>query len=514
MSGVWEQLQLLPVLLSWHVVLTLLAVGIGLTISLPLGVVAARVPSVRGPALLVASMIQTIPSIALLALVFALLVLLRGWLPEAYTFQALGFWPTLIALTLYSILPILRNTVTGLLGVDQAAVEAGRALGMTAWQRLRRVELPLALPVLVAGLRTAVVWTVGVATLSTPIGQKSLGNYIFGGLQTFNLNAILVGCVAAAALAITLDLIVGRMERGASQRRGKLVAMLGVILLGLGVASVGVLWIAGEVGRSQRDLVRIGAKNFNEQFILAALIEDRLQAQGMRTQRLESLGSLNVFNALAAGDIDVYVDYTGTLWSNAMGREPGPPPDVVVSQATAWLEETHGIRLLGSLGFENAYALAMREDDARRRGVSTIDDLTPQSEGLRIGSDIEFFERPEWDAVREGYQLAGMRQVPMNPSLMYQAVVSGDVDVITAFTSDGRIVKFDLRLLEDTKKALPPYDAVVLLSSRVADDEKVLRALRPLIGAIDLEAMQRANLRVDEDGVSPAEAARSLSEAL
>jgi osmoprotectant transport system permease protein len=512
--GEWaEQLARLPVLLSWHVVLTLLAVGVGLLISLPAGIVAAKSDRLRGPLLTLASIIQTVPSLALLALVFALLVLLRDRLPEQYSFSAIGFWPTIIALTLYSILPILRNTATGLRGVDPAAVEAGRALGMTAGQRLRLIELPLALPVIVAGLRTAVVWTVGIATLAQPIGQASLGDYIFRGIQTFNTTAILVGCLASAVLALVLDFLVGRIEAAATKQRWKRAGVLGGVLLSLGAAGLAVLGFTGQINLgNDREPVVIGAKNFAEQYILSELIEDRLQAAGIPTDRRPGMGSIQLFEALAAGDVDVYVDYTGTLWANALNRDPGPPPEVVLNETGDALEAERGIVLLGPLGFDNAYALAMRRDDAESRGIDTNADLAERAAGLKLGSDVEFFERPEWARLRDTYGLGDLQQVSMSPELMYQAVNSGDVDVITAFTSDGRIAKFDLKLLEDTQSAFPPYDAVLLLSERAAADPKLVAALRPLLGSINLQAMQQANLAVDENRATPAEAARTLGQ--
>ncbi len=474
MSGLWDQLARLPVLLSWHLVLTLLAVGAGLLISLPAGIVAARVDRLRGPLLLLASVIQTIPGLALLALVFAVLVLLREALPERYAFSAIGFWPTIIALTMYSILPILRNTVTGLRGVDPAAVEAGRALGMTG-------------------------------------GQASLGDYIFRGIQTFNTTAILVGCISAAILALVLDLLVGRVEAAAGRRRWRRAGVLVGLLFGLGLAGAAVLWLTGHIGGGGRErAVVIGTKNFAEQFVLGHWIEDRLTAAGLPTDRREGLGSMQAFNALAAGDLDVYVDYTGTLWANVLQRDPGPGPEAVLRETGEVLQQEYGITLLGSLGFQNAYALAMRRDDARARGITDIDDLAVHAAGLRLGSDVEFFDRPEWTRLRDTYGLADVRQVSMAPELMYQALQSGDVDLITAFTSDGRIAKFDLELLEDSQSVFPPYDAVLLLSEQAAADPRIVTALRPMLGAVDLEAMQRVNLLVDEGEATPAEAAERL----
>jgi osmoprotectant transport system permease protein len=140
-----------------------------------------------------------------------------------FELRSIGFLPALVALTLYALLPILRNTLVGIAGVDPALVEAARGVGMTESEVLRRVTLPLAMPVIVAGLRTAAVWVVGTATLSTPVGATSLGNFIFSGLQTRNHVAVGVGCAAAAALALLLDQSIRALEAGLRDGRRALV---------------------------------------------------------------------------------------------------------------------------------------------------------------------------------------------------------------------------------------------------------------------------------------------------
>jgi osmoprotectant transport system permease protein len=195
----------------------------------------------------------------------------------------------------------------------------------------------------------------------------------------------------------------------------------------------------------------IGAKTFTEQYILASLIQDRLRANGMSAARRDGLGSTVIFNALASGEIDVYVDYSGTIWANHMRRDDIQPREQVLKELGEWLRKERGIEMLGSLGFENAYALAMRRDRAEELGIRTIDDLARHASELNIGGDYEFFDRPEWSALRDAYGLNFRRQRQMDSTFMYGAVVNGEVDVISAFSSDGRIARFDLLVLEDPR---------------------------------------------------------------
>ena len=506
-------LRLLPGYLGQHVILSAAALALGALISLPLAVAAARSPRVRWPVLAAASLIQTIPGLALLALFYPLLLAVSGLTRAAFGVgvPALGFLPTLLALTLYSVLPILRNAVAGLTGVDPAILEAADGVGMTRRQRLWRVEAPLALPVVMAGVRTAAVWTIGAATLSTPVGQTSLGNYIFAGLQTENWVFVLFGCAAAAALAMATDQLLALIEAGAARRDRRRV-LLGAAGLALGLAAA-----LAPLARSapERPYV-VGAKNFSEQFILASLIGDRLRDRGHAVSRRDGLGSAVVFRALAAGDIDVYVDYSGTLWTNVLGRKDTPPREAMLRELTGELKRRYGVVLLGPLGFENAYALAMKGEEARALGVSSLSDLAAAAPRLTLGADLEFLSRPEWAAIRDAYGLRFHARTSFNPTFMYRALMSGQADVISAFSSDGRIAADGLTVLSDPKGAIPAYDAVVLLSPRRAHDAELRRALEPLIGRIPVGRMREANLMVDRDRdkASPAEAARWLSRAV
>jgi osmoprotectant transport system permease protein len=512
MSGldprIGDALSHLPDYLGQHVLVSVTALALGLGISLPLAVAATRRASLRWPLLAFASLVQTIPGLALLALFFPLLLGLAALSERMFGagFSALGFLPSVLALTLYSMLPVLRNTVTGILGIDPAVKAAALGVGMTPRQQLWMVELPLAMPVIMAGIRTAAVWVIGTATLSTPVGQTSLGNYIFSGLQTQNWVSVLFGCVAAAALALVVDQLLALMESGVAARKRARVA-----LGGAGLAFIVAAALLPGLGRAPPSYV-VGAKTFTEQYILAALIEQRLAAAGHSTARRDGLGSTVIFDALAAGEIDVYVDYSGTIWANHMRRSDVKPRAEVLAEVGRWLERERGIKLLGGLGFENAYALAIGRRRADELSVRSIADLARHAPRLSIAGDYEFFARPEWKAIREAYGLAFREQRQMQPEFMYPAAAAGEVDVISAYTSDGRIARYDLVVLSDPRQAIPPYDAILLVSPRCASDERLREALAPLIGAIDVALMREANLLTDrsEDKETPEAAARWL----
>lgn len=492
-----EQLALLPEYLTAHIQLTLLSLLLSTAVSLPLGIAVTRAKWLEQPVIGLAGVIQTVPSLALLAIMVPILAGLE--LPS------IGFFPAIIGLTLYGVFPILRNTVTGIAGVDPAVKDAARGVGMTSWQQLVRVELPLARPVIVAGIRTATVWIVGVATLSTPVGATSLGNYIFSGLQTRNYTAILVGCVAAAALALVLDALVRTAETSVRLRRHPRL-VLTAISIGLLYSFTAITLVMPLLGSRERPIV-IGAKAFTEQYILSAILSKWIEQEtGYPTTLMQSLGSMIVFNALTTGDIDLYVEYSGTLWANEMERADDlVSPAEVIGAVEQFLDERYGVTLVARLGFENAYALAVRETDARELNLRRISDLTPYAPSLVIGGDYEFFARPEWQAIRDVYGLEFADRRMMDSTLMYQAAAQQNVDVISAFSSDGRVAAYDLIVLDDDQGAIPPYDAVVLVSQQLSEKAPtIVDALSRLNDQITVERMRKMNLAVDEAGEDPA----------
>ena len=494
----------LPAKLAAHVTLSAAALALAIAIAAPLVLVTRNRTRLRRGSLAAAGLVQTIPALALLALFYPALLAVRG--VTGGTLPVLGFLPSLLALTLYALLPLLRGGLNGLMGVDRDVVEAANGVGMTPAQRLVQVELPLAAPVIMAGVRTAAVWTIGAATLATAVGAPCLGDFIFSGLQTENWVAVLVGCAAAAGLAVAVDALLGLIEAGlGSGSRGRMLAGVAGLML------IGVVAVVPQIGSATpAKPIVVGAKNFSEQYILAALIADKL-APRLVVQRT-GLGSAVAFRALAGGDIDIYVDYAGTLWTGILGHSERLPRAVMLAQLGREIHVKYGVGVLGALGFENAYVLAVRRDLATRLHLLTIADLARAAPGLTLGADIEFLSRPEWAGLRDAYGLAFKASKSFEPTFMYRALASGQADVISAFSSDGRIAAQDLVVLTDPKGAIPAYDALLLVSPARAMDRSLDTALRPLVGSLTVDAMRRANLLVDResDKLSPQAAAKAL----
>lgn len=491
-----EQFETLPERLGGHIGLSLAALVVGILISIPLGIFITDRPRAEAFFVTLASVIQTIPSLALLALM-------------VFAFGTIGWIPAWIALTLYSILPMLRSTVTGMQGIDPAYLEAAKGIGMDDQQTLFSVQLPLALPSIVSGIRTASVWVVGAATLAQPVGATSLGNYIFVGLQTWNIVSIFFGCLFSALLALAFDQLLRGLEIAARKRSVALASFIGALIIALALSPF-ILSAVGAGGLSRNLLVGgspnsgsdqfdtpivVASKNFSESYILMDIIETRLQEQGLPVETKDGMGSTIVFNALCEGKVDCYVDYTGTIWANHMKRTDIVTPIEMIVDVATFMRQQHGVISLGSLGFSNDYVFMMKRNDAARLQIETLDDLARHSRNLKVAADIEFFGRPEWTSVQNAYGIEFEEKLTMEPTLMYGAIENGNVDVIVAFRTDGRTV--NLNVIDDPKSALPPYDGVLLVSQRVARSRKAMTALRPLIQSISSEKMREANAMVD-----------------
>ena len=495
-SNLQEQLQLLPVYFQGHLALTLVALFMGVVVSVPLGVIATQSARAKQPLLSIISIIQTIPSVAILALVVAMLG------------GEIGFLPAIIALTLYSMLPIVRNTVTGLETVPAEVVEAAQGIGMSSSQILIKVRIPLAMPVIIAGIRTAAVWTVGLATLSTLVGATSFGNYIFTGLQTRNLVAVTVGSLASASLAVSLDwfiagiqwLFENKTKGRPSQRYGQIkLAVIVATLAGLSLSAY-TLW-----PKPKADFI-IGGKGFTEQYIMSGLLAAELESVGFTVDLRLGMGSSVAYEAVSDGSIDAYLEYSGTVWANVMGKSVNPGRIAVLEQVTDYIQETDDLVNIGSMGFKNLYGFAMTKARAIELGVTSIDDLVPIAGQLIGGGDLEFFGRPEWASVRDTYSIDFAEKLTFDTTLMYSAVSNGQVDVIAAYSTDGRLAAYDLIMLTDPRNALLPYDGFLIASTAAANNKKFVSTLQALVGKITDDTMREANKIVDVDGGTIAQA--------
>lgn len=489
-----------------HLMLTGLSTVGAVLIGVPVGLVAFYRPRVRSILLSSIGVLQTIPSLAMLALLLVL-------------FGQIGVLPALTALTLYALLPVVRNTVVGLDGVGDDIGEAAKGLGMTARQELVIVRFPLALPVLTAGVRTAAVIGVGIATLSAFIGAGGLGQFINRGLALSDTRLIVLGAVPAGILALVVDASIAglawasdprehRTGGGAMRRSIRWAAVVFPLVLLL-TPTVAVLTVDRGDDRAG---VRICSKNFTEQILLgeimAQLVESRTDLSVDR--RFGLGGTIICHNALTAGEVDLYPEYTGTALTAILGgdvqSEAGSDPDDVYETVQEAYLDRFDLQWLAPFGFDNSYVLLARRQLADSLGWSVVSDVAPRAPELSVGFTAEFAERPDgYPGFSERYGFAFGDTRDLDPSILYRAVADGQVDLAFGFATDGRIDSYDLAVLEDDRSFFPPYEAapVVRVSTLRAYPE-LGRALGLLGDALPDSTMRRLNREVDEGvGTSP-----------
>lgn len=492
-----------------HLVLTGISTAVAVAVGVPLGVFAFRRPALRSALLSFIGTLQTIPSLAMLALLLV-------------AFGRIGAAPALAALTLYALLPVVRNTVVGLDGIDESVAEAARGLGMTPHQELLRVRLPLALPVLAAGVRTAAVIGVGIATLSAFIGAGGLGQFINRGLALSDPRLILLGAVPSALLALVVDGSIAGLEWSADGRRHR--GRAGVTrawLRRLAVAFPIGLLLAPTAALLGHDRLRgastvaICTKNFTEQLLLGELMAQLIEARtNLAVDRRFGLGGTIVcHNALVAGEVDLYPEYTGTALT-AILREALPSGAAadraaVYDTVRARYASQYGARWLPPFGFDNTYVLITTRHRADSLGWSRVSDLRAYASGLSVGFTAEFAERPDgYDGFVEHYGFAMGRTRDLEPGLLYEAVARGAVEVAFGFATDGRIDTHDLTVLADDAGYFPPYEAApVVRLDALAGQAELGPTLRLLAGQLPDSTMRRLNGQAEAGGRTIAETA-------
>lgn len=500
MANLWNTLSTRSDQLLWalieHIQLSFISLLIAAVIAIPLGIWLTKQEKIAEVIINITAILQTIPSLAILGLMIPIF--------------GIGTVPAIIALVVYALLPILRNTYTGIKEVDPSLLEAADGIGMKPMRRLFKVELPLSMPVIMAGVRTAMVLIVGTATLVALIGAGGLGDLILLGIDRNNTDLILLGAIPAAILAITLDLVLRVIQRLSYKR---IVITLGALLLAMLLVSLfpfltnrdSDISIAGKMGTEPSIITNM----------YKILIEEETE---FRVRVRDGLGSTSfVFSALESDEIDGYLEFTGTILMDIVDSPPEEyDAEAVYEQARDAISESHDFALLEPMQFNNTYGLAVEREFAEEHDLETISDLGSIESQIVAGFTPEFNDREDgYPAIQETYGLDFNEIFTMEQQMRFTAMEAGDINLMEAWATDAALVEYDLVVLEDDRDVFPPYQGAPLFKQEFIDEfPEIEEALNQLAGLITDEEMQEMNYRVQFEDEAPYDVAYEfLSEA-
>ena len=479
--------------LGQHLQLSLLTLLLAVFLAVPLAVYLSTRKRASNWVLQVAGIFQTIPSMALLGLFIPIM--------------GIGTLPALTALVIYAIFPILQNTITGLQGIDPSLEEAGIAFGMTKWERLKKFEIPLAMPVIMSGIRTAAVMIIGTATLAALIGAGGLGSFILLGIDRNNASLILIGALSSAFLAIAFNLLLKWMEKA---KLRTIFAAFAVMILGLGAS-----YTPSLLSKPEKENLVIAGKLGPEPEILANMYKILIEENTDMTVTVKpNFGKTTfLYEALKKGDIAIYPEFTGTVTESLLKPAPqvGHDPGAVYQAARDGIKRQDDLALLKPMAYQNTYAVAVPKKIAQEYGLKTISDLKKVEGQLKAGFTLEFNDREDGNKGLQKVYGLNLQVSTMEPALRYQAIQSGDIQITDAYSTDAELARYDLVVLEDDKQLFPPYQGAPLMKTALLEKHPELEAvLNKLAGKITADQMSQMNYQVGVEGKSAAQVARDF----
>lgn len=463
-----------------HIAISVVATVITIMIALPLAIVLIDHRRAGEAVLQIASVVQTIPSLAILGLLIPLV--------------GIGTFPAIIALVLYAIMPVFSNAYAGLTNIDPLLIEAADAFGVSRRYKLFKIQLPLAMPTIMTGLRIAVVMVIGTATLAALIGGGGLGTYILLGIQTNNNSALFVGAILAAVLALTASALIKFLAQ--TNLKHVLVGLILVLAVGLGFAGVRA-W-----QNSQHQTVTIAGKMGGEPEILINMYKELIEEDNSKiTVKLKPNfgGTSFLFKGLRSGKIDIYPEFTGTALQSLVKTNQSVPhqPQRAYVLAKNLLAEQYNMALLPPMQYQNGYMMTVRASTAKKYNLKSVADLKKVPK-LRAAFDPDFYQQSDgYPGLKSTYRLTFNSVRTMEPALRYEALAKGKIDVTDGYTTDPQIKQYHLTVLTDTQQFFPPYQGAPLMNTKFAKAHpKIVKSLKQLADRVTTSEMQEMNYQV------------------
>ena len=479
-----------------HILISLLAISIASVLGVILGIIISEYRKFSGLILGTVNILYTIPSIALLGFFI--------------TITGVGNTTALIALIIYALLPIIRSTYTGIITINPLIIEASEGMGSTKLQQLFKVKIPLALPVLMSGIRNMVTMTIALAGIASFVGAGGLGVAIYRGITTNNSAMTFLGSLLIAILALVFDFILGLIEkRLTNHKRIKYKINLKVIILGLFIVIFGAYF---SLNSKKNKTINIATKPMTEGYILGQMLTELIeQDTDLKVNITNGVGggTSNIHPAIVKGEFDLYPEYTGTSWEAVLKKE-GSYDESKFDELQKEYKEKYNLEYVNLYGFNNTYGLAANKDIAKKYNLKTYSDLAKVSNNLIFGAEYDFFEREDgYKELQKVYNMNFKKQIDMDIGLKYQAMKDKKIDVMVIFTTDGQLAISDVVVLEDDKKMYPSYRAGTVIRSEILSEYPELKpVLEKLNNILDDKTMADLNYQVESEGKKPEDVAR------
>ena len=479
-----------------HILISLLAISIASVLGIILGIIISEYRKFSGLILGTVNILYTIPSIALLGFFI--------------TITGVGNTTALIALIIYALLPIIRSTYTGIVNINPLIIEASEGMGSTKLQQLFKVKLPLALPVLMSGIRNMVTMTIALAGIASFVGAGGLGVAIYRGITTNNSAMTFLGSLLIAILALVFDFILGIIEkRLTNHKRTKYKVNFKLIILGLFIIMFGAYF---SLNSKKDKSINIATKPMTEGYILGQMLTKLIeQDTDLKVNITNGVGggTSNIHPAIVKGEFDLYPEYTGTSWEAVLKKEASYD-ESKFDELQKEYKEKYNLEYVNLYGFNNTYGLAVNKDIAEKYNLKTYSDLAKVSNNLIFGAEYDFFEREDgYKELQKVYNMNFKKKIDMDIGLKYQAMKDKKIDVMVIFTTDGQLAISDVVVLEDDKKMYPSYRAGTVVRSEILSKYPELKAvLEKLNNILDDKTMADLNYQVESEGKKPEDVAR------
>ena len=479
-----------------HILISLLAISIASVLGIILGIIISEYRRFSGLILGTVNILYTIPSIALLGFFI--------------TITGVGNTTALIALIIYALLPIIRSTYTGIININPLIIEASEGMGSTKLQQLFKIKLPLALPVLMSGIRNMVTMTIALAGIASFVGAGGLGVAIYRGITTNNSAMTFLGSLLIALLALIFDFILGIMEkRLTNHKRTKYKVNFKLIILGLFIIIFGTYF---SLNSKKDKAINIATKPMTEGYILGQMLTELIeQDTDLKVNITNGVGggTSNIHPAIVKGEFDLYPEYTGTSWEAVLKKE-GSYDESKFDELQKEYKEKYNLEYVNLYGFNNTYGLAVNKDIAEKYNLKTYSDLAAVSNNLIFGAEYDFFEREDgYKELQKVYNVDFKKKIDMDIGLKYQAMKDKKIDVMVIFTTDGQLAISDVVVLEDDKKMYPSYRAGTVVRSEILSKYPELKpVLEKLNNILDDKTMADLNYQVESEGKKPEDVAR------